>query len=61
HNDLLNWQYGYMVRAHIPLIKHFSIEGSFEKLVIGDFYNSLGLQQVQQFPYYCSGKIIYNW
>jgi len=61
HNDLMNWQYGYMVRAHIPVIKHFSIEGSFEKLVIGDFYNSLGLQQIQKFPYYCSGKIIYNW
>jgi len=61
HNDLMGWQYGYMLKAHVPVIKHFSVEASFEKLVIGDFYNSLGLQQIQRFPYYCSGKIIYNW
>jgi hypothetical protein len=61
HNSVVDWQYGYMVKILLPVVKHFSIEASFEKLVIGDFYNSFNRAQVQAFPYYCSLKVIYNW
>jgi hypothetical protein len=61
HNSVVDWQYGYIVKALLPVVKHFSIEASFEKLVIGDFYNSFNRAQVQAFPYYCSLKVIYNW
>ena len=61
HNSMVDWQYGYMAKIMLPIVKHFSIEGSFEKIVIGDFYNSFNRAQIQKFPYYCSLKVIYNW
>jgi len=61
HNTVIDWEYGYMAKFLFPVIKHFSLEGSFEKLVIGDFYNSLNRAQVEKFPYYCSLKVTYKW
>jgi hypothetical protein len=61
HNSVLDWQYGYLLRAMVPVVKHLSLEGSFEKLVIGDFYNSFNRDQVSAFPYYSSIKVIYHW
>jgi hypothetical protein len=61
HNSVVDWQYGYMAKVMLPIVKHFSIEASFEKIVIGDFYNSFNRAQIQKFPYYCSLKVIYNW
>jgi hypothetical protein len=61
HNSVLNWQYGYMFRVLLPLVRHFSLETSFEKLVIGDFYNSYNLAQINKFSYYCSVKLNYHW
>ena len=34
---------------------------SFEKLVLGDFYNSVNYSQIAAFPYYFHAKIIVSW
>jgi len=55
-----NWQLGYEMKLHVPLIKHLSCEINAEKLVLGDFYESLNIAQIERFPYFGQGKIIYN-
>jgi hypothetical protein len=55
------WQYGYLAKAGVPVIRHLSFELSAEKLVAGDFYNSLNFIQINKFPYYFSGKLTAHW
>ncbi|HXB11480.1 MAG TPA: hypothetical protein VNZ45_05805, partial [Bacteroidia bacterium] len=56
-----NWQTGYLAKIKIPLIKHLSCDITAEKLVIGDFYNSFDIQQIERFPYYIQGRINLTW
>jgi hypothetical protein len=56
-----SWQLGYLLKVHMPLIKHLSIEIAAEKLVLGDYYYSLNIAQIEQFPYLLQGKIILTW
>lgn len=52
---------GYGLRAGLSLAKGLSIELSGEKLVFGDFYNSLSTQNMEAFPYYCTSTIRFTW
>ena len=61
YNPANSWQYGYLAKAGLPIIRHISFELSAEKLVAGDFYNSLNFIQINKFPYYCSGKLTVSW
>jgi hypothetical protein len=61
YNQGAGLQYGYLFKMSYPIIKHLSFELSGEKLVSGDFYNSLNYYEINKFPYYCSGKITINW
>lgn len=56
-----NWQYGGLAKIKVPLVKHLSCELEAEKLVLGDFYNSFDIQQIEKFPYYCQGRLIIGW
>ena len=55
------WQYGYLVKLNIPLIKHFSCEFMAEKLVLGSFYDSFDIAEIERFPYFGQAKIIMTW
>lgn len=54
-------QFGYGIKINVPLIKRLSAEGSFERIVIGDFYSCYDAQQLKKFPYYCYFKLVYTW
>lgn len=56
-----NWQYGYLLKVKIPLVKHLSCDISGEKLVLGDFYDSFNVLQIEEFPYLLQGKVTYTW
>lgn len=45
-------QYGIGFNFDFPIYKYFSMELHAEKLIIGDFYNSLNISDINQFPYY---------
>jgi hypothetical protein len=55
------WQYGYLAKLTIPLIKHFSCELMVEKLVLGNFYDSFDILQIERFPYFGQAKLIMTW
>lgn len=61
YNTLLNHQLGGLLRLNIPLIKHLNAEMEAQRLVIGDFYNSMYQSEVKKFPYYGYLKIILSW
>ena len=50
-------QYGAAAHVSFPLRNHFFIELHAEKMIIGDFYNSLNLNNLNNFPYYCYTKL----
>ena len=50
-------QFGYGVHAKIKVIKRARLELTAERLVIGDFYNSLLITNVEDFPYYFNTTI----
>jgi hypothetical protein len=52
---------GYGLRATIQIYKKLSYELSGEKLVFGDFYNSLALQSLEQFPYFFNTSLKLTW
>jgi len=58
-NTEANWGYG--LKFTIPISKVFSIEGGAEKLVFGDFYNSVFQNNLEQFPYYSSLSLKAKW
>lgn len=45
-------QYGYSGSINLALHKLFNVELKFEKLVVGDFINTLTYKDIQKFPYY---------
>jgi hypothetical protein len=49
---------GYKAKMMINLNSIFSIEASAEKLVIGEFYNNLNIDQIRKYPYYLHSKLI---
>lgn len=54
-------QLGFGIKVNIPLLKRLSAEGSFERIVIGDFYSYYDAEQLKKFPYYCYFKLTYTW
>ena len=52
---------GYGLKATIPISKNISFEASAEKLVYGDFYNSMFGSSFYEFPYFISTSIKINW
>ncbi|MFL5763541.1 MAG: hypothetical protein ACJ77K_06320 [Bacteroidia bacterium] len=53
-------QYGFIVRGRIKLCKGLSWEAEAEKILIGDYYNTLMTPDIDKFPYYMSTKLILN-
>jgi len=60
-NILLGDQFGYSLKVLGQITKHISVELRGEKLVLGDFYNSIGIEQYRVYPYIWSSRIIINW
>jgi len=60
-NNIYHTQLGYLGKLDVPLVKKLTAEASFEKIVIGDFYNNYNIAQIERFPYFCSMKLIYHW
>jgi hypothetical protein len=56
----LNFQYGFVIKATVKLYKGLFWEANAEKILIGDYYNSLMTEQIKRFPYYCSTKLVLN-
>jgi hypothetical protein len=54
-------QYGYLAKAIFPVIGPLSLELDAERLVPGDFYNSLNYYEINKFPYYFNGKAVITW
>ena len=54
-------QFGYGLKATVSLCKSITMEGSFERIVYGSYYNYITAEQIEKFPYYCSIKINYLW
>lgn len=54
-------QFGYSMKVTGQINKCLSVELRGEKLVLGDFYNSIGINQYRAYPYIWSGRIIINW
>ena len=50
-------QYGAACNINFPVINYFTVDLHAEKIIIGDFYNSLNLDNVDKFPYYCYIKL----
>lgn len=50
-------QYGAALNVNFPIRKCIFIELHAEKLIIGDFYNSLNVENINKFPYYCYSKL----
>lgn len=53
-------QYGFVVKTNIKLYKGLSWEAQVEKIIIGDYYSSFMVEKIQQFPYYCSTRLVLN-
>ena len=52
---------GYGLKATIPVSENISFEASAEKLVYGDFYNSMFGSSFHEFPYFISASLRINW
>jgi hypothetical protein len=55
------FDFGYGLRLSLRLSKLLSYELSGEKLVFGDFYNSLALSQLNEFPYFFTTSLKLQW
>jgi len=60
-NNSFGEQIGYNARVEARISKNISLELRGEKLVLGDFYNSIGLDLYRDYPYIWSGRVIINW
>ncbi len=56
----LNYQYGFVVKASIKIYKGLYWEAMAEKILVGDYYNSFIIGQIQKFPYYCNTRLTLN-
>jgi len=61
YNLIIGNQLGGLARISIPLIKGVNAEIEAQRLVMGDFYNSMYQAEVKRFPYYGFVKILMNW
>ena len=61
YNANADWQYGYLLKASVPLRPHITLTLNAEKLVTGDFYNSLNYGMINNFPYYIYLRLEINW
>lgn len=52
-----NHQVGGSATVNIPLKKWIYLELHAERLIIGDFYTSLNVNNINRFPYYCYTKL----
>ena len=50
-------QYGASFNVNFPLTKYLFMDMHAEKLILGDFYNSLNYDNMNRFPYYCYAKL----
>jgi len=55
------FQPGYGGKISIPIYKSFSFEASGEKLVLGDFYNSILQTGFEDFPFYFNASVKIRW
>lgn len=55
------FDYGYGIRFQLKLMSKLSFSGGFEKLVIGDFYNSIYNAALLDFPYRATSAITFRW
>jgi hypothetical protein len=55
-----NLQSGYGLKLGIPIIKKTMLELTGEKLLLGDFYSNLLSVNIEEFPYYFSGNLIFR-
>ena len=53
-------QFGFLVRTNIHLIKGLYWEAQAEKILIGDYYNSFVNSHIEEFPYYLSTKLTFQ-
>jgi hypothetical protein len=60
-NTFAGNQWGYALKINYNIHKNISWELSGEKLIYGDFYNSIGLNRINNFPYYCYTKLLIHW
>lgn len=60
-NDTWGQQLGYHARLEARIHKNISLEIRGEKMVLGDFYNSLSPVLFNSFPYLWSGRMTINW
>ena len=54
-------QFGYGIKATVSVCKSILLEGSFERIVYGSYYNYITVDQIEKFPYYCAIKLNYIW
>lgn len=60
-SEAYGFQPGYGLRTIIPIYKVVSFEASGERLVLGDFYNSILQSGYDEFPYYFNAAILIRW
>lgn len=51
---------GFILKANVKIYKSFYWENSIEKFIVGDLFNGYDFQNLKNFPYYCSTRLIYN-
>lgn len=55
-----NLQSGYGLKLGIPIVKKMMLELTGEKLLLGDFYSNLLDVNMDEFPYYFTGNLIFR-
>ncbi len=55
------FDFGYGIGFQLNLYKGFSLKGGFEKLVIGDFYNSIYNSNLLDYPYRATSSLVFRW
>ena len=53
-----NPKYGFVVKLSLKVYKGLFWEGEAEKILIGDYYNSFIIGEIEKFPYYCNTRLI---
>lgn len=56
----MDFQYGFVIKASIKICKGLYWEAMAEKILVGDYYNSFVIGQIQKFPYHCNTRLILN-
>lgn len=51
---------GFIAVVDVKLFRGFFWQSHIEKFIVGDLFNAFNSAQLQQFPYYCNTKLVYN-